>query len=244
MAPARPQPAFRPPRIDSWNWRIAAFLGAIWVVEIILENAGVPLLMLLSWTDTGAGFSLWQPLTWPLVQGRSVLWVLVQLYILGSILPAATGGWTDRERLQLGAWMWGGGIATALLLNGLSHLTGVRLAWGQVHGWAPALAGLFALFGLRNPQAQVLLFFVIPVRAEAFLWLAVGLPALYLLVAIPAGNTLGPAVTIGCWAGAYLWYHRPQRLSPRQKRKLRRQARDIRKELRVLRGGKDEDTWH
>lgn len=239
---------FRPPSLQGTGPRIAAALGALWLVELLLRAAGLDPIRWLAWISWGPGFIPWGVLTWPLVQGSSVLGVLIGLYIIASIVPSVLAGYDQRKsREALGA-IYAGGVLAGVVGQVLSVATGLPIATGSTLGWNHLFAGLFALFGLRTPEGTVHLNFVLPIQARWFVWLSVGIPALMWLAALPRGMTLGPVVSMGCWAGAWWWFHNRSFRSPRGGRKrraeLKRKARKIEHELKVLRGGKDDDSYH
>jgi len=239
---------FRPPQIRGTGPRIAAVLGALWLVELLLRAGGLDLVPWVAWWGFGQGFVPWGPATWPLVQGPSVLSVLIGLYIVATFLPAILAGYDRRKSMEAIGAIYAGGVLAGLVGNGASYATGLPLATGVALGWSHLFAGMFALYGLRNPEGTVQLNFVLPIEARWFVWLSIGIPALMWLANLPTGMTLGPIVSIGCWSGAYWWFHNRAFRSPRPGRRrreeLKKQARRIEHELRVLKGGKDDDTFH
>ena len=119
------------------------------------------------------------------------------------------------------------------------------LGHGAAYGWSPLVSiGALCLFGLAHPQAQVLLFFVIPVSAPVFVWGSLGLSILLLLAAFgsPYQSTMHAAQYLGAWLGAWGWW---QTMGPGgHRRQLRREAASVRSQLRrfeVLQGGKQDD---
>ncbi len=234
---------FDVPSLDAWNWRIAAGMAAAWVAELVLTAVGVPLYGWLGWSSPGWGAAPWTLLTWPLVQGGQVLSVVIGLYVVGSVLPAVFGGYSYRKIAEAVGWMLAGGVAVGLALSVVGGLLGLPTGHGFVLGWLPLTAGLFTLFGLRNAEGQVYLFFALPIDARAIVWVSLGLPVLMWLAGLSRGATLGPAVSIGAWAGAYLWFHQRSHRSPRRDA-LREKGRRIERELQVLQGGRSNDTFH
>lgn len=238
---------FEMPRLHGTGPRVAGFLGALWVLELVLNAAHLNVSTLLAWHAFGYDFTVWGVLTWPFVQGSDVFGTLIELVILASMWDAVFGGYDrGKTREAIGA-MLGGGIALGLALSAISALTGVPLAVGSHLGVSPLLAAFFALYGLRNPDATILLMFIFPVQARLFTWASLLIPALLWLAALPMGGPLGLVVAVGSWGGAYLWFHKRsfrQRPPGKRVQELRRREKEIRRQLQVLQGGKDDDTYH
>lgn len=208
------------------NVLIALFV--LYAAELVARNVlGLPI-DLLAWHALGHGFLPFQPVTRYLVQGNGVIGVVLAGVVLYFFLPTIersfkTAQWV--EALLAGAV---GGTVFALLCDLLGLAGGVAL------GWASLLAVLIVLFGLKNPDATILLFFVLPVPAKILAW-GSGVLALLLFLAT---LDLTTADYLGTWAGAVGWWF--YRGPGGRKRRLVRKARRIERELErfeVFEGG-------
>jgi hypothetical protein len=217
--------------------RVLTTLFGLYVAELFLGATGFNTTWLY-WMPMGAGFGPWQVITRFAVQGGDVLSVLISLLMIFFLLPPLENALSQRQ--LTGAFGAAAAGATALPL--LLDLAG--LGTGPVFGWAPLVTiGAVCLFGLAYPHAEILLFFVAPVRAPIFVWGSLLLSVLFLLSAFGGSTgTLQSSQYLGTWLGTWLWW---TQLGPGAKtRTLRRKADNIRSQLRhfeVLQGGKQDD---
>ena len=175
---------------------LTALLG-IYILQQILENwVGFPVLASLGWRPFSGGFQPWQPFTAWFLNG-DVLRAFFDWLFLFFILPAVESMFSRARLRQFAMVTYGGSIAFGffLLLIGAVHVNGV---W---FGIEPFLAGLLVLFGLSRPNATILLFFVLPIRAAWVAWGSGLLCLLYLL----SGRDLGSAMWAAGWLSGYLW---------------------------------------
>ena len=232
------------PRIDRWLRNLLVGLLALFVVELIARNLGLPVDLLALWSH-GGGFAPWQPVTRYAIQGAGggAVWgVLIGLMVIGfSVTPVAE----VRGRRRLG-----GMLATAMVGG---TVVGVLFAWvgiapGPLFGWISLVEALIVAFGLVRPDAQVLLMFVLPVSGRALVWGSLGLSLLMLL----ATRSPAAADSIGVWVGTMAWW---QLVGPgARRRQLKAKAVSIERELKrfdVLEGGRsrpqgrqDDDLVH
>jgi hypothetical protein len=233
MSRGQPQVQVQLPTLLPWHRNLLIALFAAYVLELILNVAGVPLYRVLPWHSASTGsFELWQPITRVFVQGANnsavfgVLFGLMIAYFFLGALEEALG-----RRKLLTAILAGavGGTLLPLTLDVIGLLTpDVAL------GWSFLVMALPTLFGLARPDADVLLYFF-PVKAKVFLWGGLVVCLLLILVA----QTLSSFQTLGVWVGVYGWWHL---LGPGARRRdLKRQARGIEREIRkfqVLEGGR------
>jgi len=233
MPRGSPQVQVQLPTLLPWHRNLLIALFAAYVLELILNLAGVPLYRLLPWhaLSTGA-FEPWQPFTRVLVQGANngavfgVLFGLMMVYFFLGPLEEALG----RRKLGIAVLV---GAVVGTLLPFLLDVIGL-LTPDVALGWSFLVMALPTLFGLARPEADVLLYFF-PVKAKVFLW--GGLVVALLLVLV--GQTLSSFQTLGVWVGVYGWWHLAG--PGARRRDLKRQGRNIEKELRkfqVLEGGR------
>jgi len=221
---------FQLPPLTRLTRDVLIVLFVMYAVELAARNLfGLPI-DLLRWRAFGAGFAPWQPVSRYLVQGQGVLGVVLAGVVVYFFLPTVQKMVSTRQLLEaLGAGA-AGGTLLALVLAAFGP------AAGATTGWAPLVTVLVVLFGLKIPDATILLFFVLPVPAKLLVW-GTGVVAFLLLL---AGFDMGHADFFGTWLGAVGWWY--WRGPAGRKRKLMRDAHRIERELSrftVLDGGKN-----
>jgi membrane associated rhomboid family serine protease len=125
------------------------------------------------------GWQLWRLATYALAgYGPASVWILLELLVLY---------WFSRDlRTGLGARRFWSLLAAAALAAGLVAVAvdaAATLAGGQpalvpyslMQGQRALLAVAIAAFASRNAEAVIYLFFVLPVRAGAFVWVSVAI---------------------------------------------------------------------
>lgn len=100
---------------------------------------------------------------------------MVGLFFLGRALEDVIGK-KNFYLLYLGSGVVGG------LLQLLLGLLFSRNFGGPVVGASAGVLGLVAAYAILNPEKEILLFFVLPIRARHFLWIAGGISIFYILV--------------------------------------------------------------
>lgn len=234
MRPDGAGPQLQLPVLSPWMRNLLIGLFALFAVELVLRNLGMPV-DALAWRPFGEGFSLWQPLTRYLVQGGhagAVYNVLFGLLILYFVLPAVDSLLTRERTIRAVIAGAIGGTALPLILDALF------LDGSATQGWTVLTTALFVLFGLSLPSGVIRLWFIIPITGQVIVWGIFGLELIFFLL----NPSLRTAEGLGTWLGVYAWWHS---LGPGgHRRNLRRQARKVEKELRrfqVIEGGKQDD---
>ncbi len=236
--PIRSGGGFQLPPLTPLTRNVLIALFVLYTVELMARNlAGAPI-DVLRWYLFGQGFSAWQPLTRYLIQGQGVLGVVLAGVVVYFFLPVMERMFSLRQVAEALACGAAGGTALGLALDLLG------LAGGSTGGWAPLVTVLIVLFGLKIPDATILLFFVLPVPAKVLAW-GTGVIAFLLLL---ASFDLSSIDLFGTWLGAVGWWY--WRGPAGQKRRLLRKASQVERELnrfQVLDGGKrgarDQDDW-
>ncbi len=207
---------------------------ALYVLQLLGESwAALPVLDALSWWPFASDrFQPWQPLSAFLLNGPDPLAAFFSWLAIFFFLPSIEQSFGRRGVASATATTLGFTIALGLLLQ----LVGAIAATGPAWGPGALLTALTVLFGFSRPNATILLFFILPVRA---IWIAWGtglLAALYFL----ASRTLGSALILSGWIGAWLWL---QGVSPGSLRTLWLRWRHARlhrrlRKLEVIEGGR------
>ena len=234
------QPQFRLPVLAPWMKQLLGGLFALYVLELVLRNMGVPV-YLLEWRSFDAGFAVYQPFTRFLVQGRhAVLGVGLGLLVLYFLIPAILSMFSRRQVAQAVLSGAVGGTLIPMLLDA------VWLSKGVVMGWPVLGLSLIVLFGLANPTGTILAFFFLPISGTLVLYGTLALS----LAAFILGPGLGTAEPLGVWMGTYSWWYT---FGPGGRRRLlKKKAEVIERELsrfQVLEGGRsdapqgDQDEW-
>jgi hypothetical protein len=243
MSPRQPQPAevsYQLPPLTPLVRNVLIVLFVLYAVELAARNLLHLPVDALTWRGFGEGFALWQPLTRYLVQGQGVLGIVlagVAVYFLLPALERWSTPWRIAEALAVAAL---GGTLLALGLDAAGLLGGVT------SGWPVLVATLVVLFGLYQPNANILLFFVLPIPARLLVWGTGILAGLLLLATLD----LRSADFFGTFLGTLAWWR--WRGPNARRRQLAREGAAIERELRrfqVLEGGrkgnrkKDDDEW-
>lgn len=238
MRQTRGGPSVQFPTLPPEGRQLLIVLFGLYVVELVVQNF-VPIQQLLAWRSLqSGGFLPFQPLTRFFVQGSSVISVAISGFVLFLILPTLFRLFSRRQLLEA----LGTSIAVSTVLGLV--LDAIGIAHGATMGWQTALTTCFVLFGFAQPNARILLFFVLPVSGTLIAWGTGAIALLYFLV----DQNLNATEAVGMWIGAWLWWN--QRGPGARRRDLRKKARKVEDELRrfqVLEGGRHDgdnrDEW-
>jgi hypothetical protein len=149
---------------------------------------------LFAWQPFGDGFQPWQIVT-SFVLGGDPVYTVLDWLVLYFVLAPVDGMLGRRGLVQSVAVTWATGVVITSVLLALGLVGGVHAGIG------PLLAALVAIFGFMMPNAQFLLFFIIPVRA---IWLAWGTGLMSFLFLL-WGKDIGSSLTFFGWVGATAW---------------------------------------
>ena len=188
-----PRYGSRPPL--SWTWiLILANLGVFILTEInrVYIRWNVDEYFALSNEGLKRGF-VWQIITFQFLHAglSHFLLNMLGLFFCGKAMEQVLGG---KRYLQLYFLSGIAGGILQCLLGFISPIFG-----GAVVGASASLFGLIAAFTRMYPEQQILLMFVIPVKARYFLWGAIGISVFYILV--PGGQVAHGAHLGGILAG-------------------------------------------
>ena len=184
------------------------------------------------------GFHFWQLLTYSALHDFTnpshIIFNLLGLFFLG---PPLEQRWGARGFLQFV-------VFSALIAGIFSAVVGMAapgLFGARVVGVSGAIMAILAAFSFVMPNAQILLFFVIPVQARWIVWIAVGMDAIFFLSG-PQSSDLAIHTHLGGVLAAWLlitgnW--RPSLLKDRLR--LFTLKRRRRPSLKIVKGGRDDD---
>ncbi len=178
--------------------------AAVYVLELIGEHwLGMPIYRWLALSPLNSGnFHIWQAVTHPVIHDPGapigfLINCLVFYFFAGTIESAL--GTRGFMRLYIIAAL--GGAAGGVVFGGLSSF-GVPCA-----GMMPSLLALIIVFGLLQPEATILLMFVLPVKAK---YISYGTAIVTALTFLAQTNVHG-AYHLGGIGLAWLYFRAPLR---------------------------------
>ncbi|MFT7579241.1 MAG: membrane associated rhomboid family serine protease [Myxococcota bacterium] len=150
---------------------MAVFSSQSWVYQTIEQLALSP--------EGVADFKVWQPFTYMWLHEvpglNHILFNMMGLWFLGTALERRWGKRTFLKFYLLSGL--GAGVFTLLV----GWLVGGGFA-APVIGASGAILALVAAFSMVMPNAQLHLFFVLPVRAKHVIWIALGFDVVLFLI--------------------------------------------------------------
>jgi membrane associated rhomboid family serine protease len=184
-------------------------------------------------------FLPWQPISALLVNGDPGT-ALLDWLMLWFFLPPAFDRLGRRGLAKLLAFSWVVGVLVGFALS----WPGIALPGSPYLGLTCLTTALIVVFGLAMPQARILLFFVLPIRAIWIVWVEIFLLALYFL----AYRSLESAVNLAGVLAAFAWMRfdgSPSALLLRARLAWRRRRRtQARGRFDVIEGGRgDSSGW-
>lgn len=209
-------------------------LVGLYMTQLVASSwLKLPVVETLAWWPLfSEAFRPWQPLTSLLVHSPDPISALFSWLFILFFLPSVIQlfGWPAIRRGM--AWILAGAVVAGLALEAI----GAVVPGGPFMGIGPALTALTVIFGLSQPNARILLFFVIPIRA---VWIAWGSGILALLSFL-AMRSLDAAMWLMGWCAAWVWLQDlswPDLRRPYLRWKQARLQRRLRK-LTVIEGGR------
>ncbi len=179
--------------------KVLITLVVLYIVQTILQNwMGVPVLETMAWWTPGSGyFRPWQPVTAFFLNGPTPLGAFISWLILYFFFTPAESSLGRRGLLEVIIVSW---LSAVILLLPLLSL-GAIVATTPYLGINCFLTALIVVFGLSRPNATILLFFVLPIRAAWVAWGTGFISFLYLVYT----RDMSSAVALFGWAGAVLY---------------------------------------
>ncbi len=182
--------------------------ASIYILELLCEHwLAIPLYGWLALNPLRSGtFQFWQVLTHPVIHnpGAPISFLIncLVFYFFAGTIESALG---TRRFLALYIAAAVGGVIAGLLFSGLASFS-VPYA-----GMMPSLLALIVTFGLLQPEAVILLFFVLPVKAK---FISYGTVIVTALTFLAKANVHG-AYHLGGILFGYLYFRPPfQLLNP------------------------------
>jgi membrane associated rhomboid family serine protease len=183
--------------------RLLLFYVAIYILELLCEHwLAIPVVAYLQlYPFSHPDFHIWQIITHPFIHHPSApiafLLNCVVFYFFSGTVESSLG---TRRFLTLFYVSAFGSAVTGLLF---SSVTGFNAPF---MGMLPSLLALVVVFGLLNPEASVLLFFVLPIKAK---YISYGTVIVTALTFLAKANPYGAYHLGGIFAG-YLYLVGPR----------------------------------
>jgi membrane associated rhomboid family serine protease len=184
---------------------LLAVVFATYAMQFFATTAAVPESLRL---DPAAwqGWQLWRIATYPLAgYGQASVWILLELLVLYWFARDLRAGLGARRfwSLLAAAGIAAGAAAVAVDAAAAATVGPLTLAsFSLMQGQRTLIAIAIAAFASRNAEAVIYLFFVLPVRAGAFVWISV----LIAFVGFLATKDLGGLA--GLWTATAIAYLR------------------------------------
>lgn len=223
--------------------RLIIIYTAIYVVELLLEHwVKVPVTSYLQLYPIGSPlFRIWQLITHPFIHDpRSPLGFMINgimLYFFAAPVENALG---SKRFLILFYFAAVGSAVFGLALSGIAEFSLPFM------GMLSSLLALLVVFGLLNPEATIMLMFIIPVKAK---YLSYGTVLITFLTFLAMANPFGAYHLGGIFFG-YIYFRGPKRVFDPNLiylRYLQWQLRRKKAGFRVIDGKKGDDdkpTYH
>jgi membrane associated rhomboid family serine protease len=197
----RPTIGLNNPLTQTGKWMLIVY-ASVYVLELISEHwLGLPLYRMLALSPLASPhFYPWQLITHPVVHDPSApigfLIDCLVFYFFAGTIESALG---TRGFLYLYGMAALGGAVGGLVFSGL---TSQMLPYA---GMMPSLLALIVVFGLLQPEATVLLMFVLPIKAK---YISYGTVIVTALTFLARTNAFG-AFHLGGIGLAWLYFRSP-----------------------------------
>ena len=171
-------------------------LLVLYIFELLLQSwIGFPI-DVLGW-HPNSNFALYQPLTCYLVQGQRPLSVLFSLLMVYFFFPTVQQSFGKSGLLRL-IYLT---VSVGVFWGAIMVVSGAVSQPHPFMGIAPFITAALVVFGLTNPRATILLFFIIPIQAA---WIAWGTGLLAFLNFL-FGRSLESAMICSGWISGFLY---------------------------------------
>jgi membrane associated rhomboid family serine protease len=186
-------------RITETGKKIIIFYGIIYVLELLFEHwFEIPIVSYLQlYPMTNPYYHTWQLFTHLFIQNPESPFAFIisciMLYFFAAPVENAFG---TKKFLILFYTSAAGGAVCGLCLSGVSGFNAPFL------GMMPSLLSLIVVFGLLNPEATILLMFILPVKAK---YLSYGTIIITFLTFLAKANPNG-AYHLGGILFGYLYF--------------------------------------
>jgi len=219
---------------------ILIIYAAVYVMELLAQQwLGIPVYQWLALSAPNSGlFRVWQLITHPFIHnpGAPIGFLIdcVVFYFFAGTVESALG---TRGFLQLYIIAALGGAVACLLFGSMASFS------TPCAGMMPSLLALIVIFGLLQPEATILLMFVLPIKAKYISYGTVIVTALTFL----AQTNLHGAYHLGGIGLGWLFFRSPTHwLDPNWWRwkYFERSQKKRRTKFTVIKGEKDDDDDH
>jgi len=172
-------------RLTKIGKRLLILYTVVYVAELLLEHwLHIPVVAFLQlYPPTADGFHVWQIVTHPFIHNpQAPLGFLINaliLYFFAAPIEFALGTGRFLALFYLSA------IGAALAGMALGGVAGFNAPF---MGMLPSLLALIVVFGLLNPEASILLMFILPVKAK---YISYGTAGITLLTFLAKANPYG-----------------------------------------------------
>lgn len=172
-------------RLSRLGKHLLILYGVIYVAQLLLEHwFGIPVAAFLQLYPPGSGnFHLWQILTHPFIHDPQApigfLINCLMLYFFAAPVEFALGPGRFLGLFYLAAL---GGALFGMAFSGVAGFGAPFM------GMLPSLLALIVVFGLLNPEATILLMFILPVKAK---YISYGTAGVTLLTFLAKANPYG-----------------------------------------------------
>lgn len=169
--------------------RVPASVGFLLALMLAMSLGALFAPRLASWaalhTPSLLGGEVWRLVSWPLIQVDPIDLIFGGL-VIWFFGPPLAMAWGDRRFLLTLL-----GITVAAALATLIASILLFAVPRPYLGIWPIVDALVILWALRNPDQQVLIYFVLPVSGRVMAWITVGTNALFLLWAVARDGLAG-----------------------------------------------------
>ena len=177
--------------------------AVIYVIELLFEHwLKIPVVyQLMIYPFSSDGFHLWQIATHPFIHNPSTpISFLINCLVFYFFAAPVEYAFGTRRFLQLFYVSAAGGAVCGLLFSSVSGFNAPFM------GMLPSLLALIVIFGLLNPEATILLMFILPIKAK---YLSYGTIVITLLTFLAKANPHG-AYHLGGILFGYIYFRGPK----------------------------------